>query len=206
MFLDLKGLPCARPTIFNSLVTPRPIAWVSTVDAAGVPNLAPFSYFNLLTSSPPTVIFSCVNPRDRDEKDTLANVRATGEFVVNLVSHPLLQAMHATSAAVPRGCNEFELAGVASAGSIHVRAPRVQSAPAAMECRLLQLLDIQPEHEGDQGSTAVLGRIIGLHVADEFLDAAGRFDSVRARLMSRLGGPFYAEIGTVMDLTQAGMD
>ncbi len=200
MFVDLQSHRHERPSIFNSLVVPRPIAWVSTVDAGGQPNLAPFSYFNLLASSPATVIFSCVHPADREQKDTLANIRATRQFVVNLVSHDLLAAMHATSTPTPHGVDEFALVGIARSVSTHVLAPRVAAAPAAMECRLLQFLDLESDHEGELGGTAVLGRVIGLHVADEFLDAHGRFDSVRARLMSRLGGPQYAEIGAVTEM------
>jgi flavin reductase (DIM6/NTAB) family NADH-FMN oxidoreductase RutF len=141
-----------------------------------------------------------VNSTDRDEKDTLANIRATRQFVVNLVSHPLLEAMHATSAPAPRGIDEFDMARVKRTASACVDAPRVSTAPAAMECRLLRFLELEPEHEGELGATAVVGRVIGLHVADEFFDEEGRFDSVRARLMSRLGGPHYAAIGEVTEL------
>jgi flavin reductase (DIM6/NTAB) family NADH-FMN oxidoreductase RutF len=200
MFVDLRTQRHDRPSIFNSLVVPRPIAWVSTVDADGLANLAPFSYFNLLASSPATVVFSCVNAADRDEKDTLSNIRATRQFVVNLVSRELLEAMHATSAPALRGVDEFELAGIARAAGTCVDAPRVLAAPAALECRLLQFLELPPEHQGELGATAVVGRVVGLHVADEFLDAQGRFDSVRACLVSRLGGPQYAGIGDITEI------
>jgi flavin reductase (DIM6/NTAB) family NADH-FMN oxidoreductase RutF len=200
MYFDLLGPQAPRLSIFNAIVAPRPIAWVSTVDEDGVANLAPFSYFNLLTSNPPTTIFSCTAPGDRREKDTVANVRSTGEFVINIVSHELLHAMHASSATVPHGVDEFALAGVARTASANVRPPRVSAAPAALECRAIQFLEIEAERAGDSRCTAVIGRVVGLHVAPEFLDANGRFDSVRARLMARLGGHQYAELGTVTEL------
>lgn len=200
MFLDILGDRSTRWTILNALVAPRPIAWVSSMDAKGHTNLAPFSYFNLLCNSPPTLIFSCMNPGDRQERDTLANVTATGEFVVNIVSRDLLDAMHATSAPVPRGVSEFDYAGITPEASVHVRPPRVHGAPAALECRVLQYLPIPPQRPGEAGCTAVVGRVLGVHVARELLDARGRFDSRRARLMARLGGPQYAELGEITEL------
>lgn len=203
MFFDLHGpvLPdVPRPSIFTALIAPRPIGWVSSVSSHGVVNLAPFSYFNLLSSSPATVIFSCTAPTDRHEKDTLANVKATGEFVINLVSRELLVAMHKSSSPVPNGVNEFEFAGVDSAPSVHVKPPHVRAAPAALECRLLQLINIEPERLGDSHATAVLGRVVGLHIAAEFLNDQYRFDTISARLITRLGGNQYAEIGTITEL------
>jgi flavin reductase (DIM6/NTAB) family NADH-FMN oxidoreductase RutF len=201
MFLDVLAEHAPRWTILNALVAPRPIAWVSSVNAQGVSNLAPFSYFNLLSNSPPTLIFSCVTPADRVERDTLANVRATGEFVVNLVSRELLETMHATSAAFPHGDSEFAAAGLEPAPSVHVRPPRVGASPASIECRVLHFLPIPPERPGEAGCTAVVGRVVGIHVAPELMDARGHFDSARARLMARLGGPQYAELGAIIELT-----
>lgn len=206
MFFDVLGDRARRWTILNAIVAPRPIAWVSSVDADGVTNLAPFSYFNLLSNSPPTLVFSCVTPGDRTERDTLSNVMATGEFVVNVVSRGLLEAMHATSRPVPRGVSEFALAGVLPAASVHVRPPRVEGAPASLECRLLHCLPIAPEHPGEAGCTAVVGRIVGVHVAPDLLDPHGRFDSARARLMARLGGPQYAELGEIIELAALAGD
>ncbi len=112
----------------------------------------------------------------------------------------MLEAMHATSRPVPHGVSEFELMGVEQVQSDHVRPPRVRDAPAAFECRLLQLVPVEPELPGDIGSTAVIGRITGLHVDPRFIDANGRFMSVASGLMARLGGNFYSELGTITEL------
>lgn len=200
MFIDVLGGHSSRWTLLNAIVAPRPIAWVSSIDAGGRTNLAPFSYFNLLSNSPPTLIFSCVTPADRSDRDTLSNVRDTGEFVVNLVSRDLLEAMHATSAPLPRGVSEFAAVGVASAASVHVRPPRVEAAPASLECRVLQYVPISPERPGEAGCTAVVGRVVGVHVAPECMDANGRFDTARAGLMARLGGPQYSRLGEILAL------
>lgn len=200
MFADLRGKRLDKPSIFNAIVAPRPIAWVSTLDAQGSANLAPFSYFNLLANRPPTVVFSCANPDDRREKDTLANIRASGQFVINLVSRELLEQMHSTSTPVPAGVSEFEQFGIEPAPSENVRPPRVRHAPASLECELLQLVPIAPDLPQDIGGTAIIGRIVGLHLERRFIDGNGRFDSRAARLMARLGGNMYSELGEITEL------
>lgn len=200
MFADLRGKRLDKPSIFNAIVAPRPIAWVSTLDAQGTANLAPFSYFNLLANRPPTVVFSCANPDDRREKDTLANIRGSGQFVINLVSRELLEQMHSTSTPVAAGVSEFEQFGIEPAPSETVRPPRVRHAPASLECELLQLVPIAPELPQDIGGTAIIGRIVGLHLERRFIDGNGRFDSRAARLMARLGGNMYSELGEITEL------
>jgi flavin reductase (DIM6/NTAB) family NADH-FMN oxidoreductase RutF len=200
MFHDLSGANDFKRSIFNAIVAPRPIGWISTLSADGHANLAPFSHFNLVSTSPAVLIFSCNTPADRPEKDSIANVVATGEFVYNLVTRDLVEAMNATSAAVPRGVDEFELAGLEKAPSVLVRPPRVAASPAAFECRLLRTVFIEPEHPGETRSTVVFGRVVGVHIADGFLDAQQRFDTARARPMSRLGGNQYAEAGPIFEL------
>ena len=203
MFFDLSNAPGFKRSIFNAIVAPRPIGWISSMSADGRVNLAPFSHFNLVSTAPPVLIFSCNTPADRPEKDSIANVRATGEFVYNLVTRELVEAMNATSAPVPRGVDEFELAGLEKAACIQVRPPRVKASPAAFECKLLRFVEIEPERPGDTASTVVFGRIIGVHIADGFLDDKGRFDTARARPMTRLGGIQYAEAGTIFELPSA---
>lgn len=203
MFFDPRNAPGFKRTIFNAIVAPRPIGWISSVSAAGGANLAPFSHFNLVSTAPPTLIFSCNTPADRPVKDTIANVHATGEFVYNLVTRDLVEAMNATSAPVAYGVDEFELAGIEKAPSVHVRPPRVKASPAALECRLLRFVEIEPELPGDTKSTVVFGRIVGVHIAEGFLDANGRFDTARARPMTRLGGNQYAEAGPIFELPSA---
>ena len=200
MFHEPRAL---KRSIFNAIVAPRPIGWVSTVGADGRVNLAPFSHFNMVSTAPAALMFSCNSPGDRPEKDTIANVRATGEFVTNLVSRSLAEAMNLTSTPLPHGRDEFELAGLAKAASVKVRPPRVADSPAAFECRVLKLITIDPEEDGETPSTVVIGRIVGVHIADGFLTASGRFDTARARPLARLGGEQYAEPGPVFELASA---
>ena len=200
MFHDLRNAPGFKRSIFNAIVAPRPIGWISSMSTDGCCNLAPFSHFNMVSTAPPVLIFSCNTPADRAEKDTIANVRATGEFVYNLVTRDLVEAMNASSVAAPHGVDEFELAGVDKAACQHVRAPRVAASPASMECRVLRIVEIEPELPGETKSVVVFGRIIGLHVAEGFMDANGRFDTARARPMSRLGGNQYAEAGAIFEM------
>ena len=166
----------------------------------GSVNLAPFSQFNLVSTAPPVVMFACNRPADRQEKDTVANVRETGEFVVNLVSWELREAMNITSTSLPRGGDEFELAGLRKAPSLRVRPPRVEASPANLECRVLRILEIEPEFPGETVSTVVMGRVLGLHLQDDFVDAEGRFDTVKARPLTRLGGYQYATVGEVVEM------
>lgn len=183
------------------MVAPRPIAWVSSRSAEGLDNLSPFSYFNLLNSNPPTVVFSCIAPTDRHEKDTLANVRATRQYVINLASRELLEQVHDSSQPLPHGTDEFATFGIGKAACARVDCARVAAAPVSFECELLQCLDIDPPPgAGGMRCTAVIGRIVGLHVQQDLLDAQGRFDAVRARLVARMGGFQYAEIGTIIDM------
>lgn len=203
MFHDLRNAPGFKRSIFNAIVAPRPIGWISSMDAQGRVNLAPFSHFNMVSTAPAVLIFSCNTPADRPEKDTIANVRATGEFVYNLVTRDLVEAANATSTPAPRGVDEFELAGLQKAACVHVRPPRVAASPASMECRVLRIVEIEPELENETRSIVVFGRIIGLHIAEGYLDERGRFDTARARPMSRLGGNQYAEAGPIFELPSA---
>jgi len=200
MYVDPLKTPGFRRTIFNAIVAPRPIGWISSVGADGKPNLAPFSQFNLVSTSPPVVMFACNQPEDRQEKDTIVNVRETGEFVVNLVSWDLREQMNITSTPSPRGVDEFELAGLAKAECLQVKPPRVAASPANLECRVLQIVEIAPEFPGETPSTVVFGRVLGLHLRDDCIDAEGRFDTVKAQPTTRLGGNQYAGIGPVVEM------
>lgn len=200
MFIDPQDSPGFKRSIFNAIVAPRPIGWISSVSEAGEVNLAPFSQFNLVSTAPPVVMFSCNTPVDREEKDTIANVRATGEFVVNLVSWELREQMNVTSTQLPRGGDEFELAGLAKADSVKVGPPRVQASPANLECRVIRIVEIDAELPGETRSTVVMGRVVGLHIREGFLDAEGRFDTVKAQPATRLGGYQYATVGEVVEM------
>ena len=195
MFLDPAATPGFKRTLFNAIVAPRPIGWISTINGKGQVNLAPFSHFNLVSTSPPVVIFSCNAPADRHEKDTITNVRETGEFVTNLVTWDLRNQMNLSSIDAPYGTDEFELAGLEKAPSVMVKPPRVAASPASMECRLLRIVDIEPTGPGETASNVVFGRVVGVHLDDRFIDADGRFDTARTEPLTRLDGNRYATVG-----------
>ncbi len=192
-FIDLTGPTDFKRSIFNAIIAPRPIGWISTVNGEGTANLAPFSYFNLMSSSPPILAFSCNTPEDRQAKDTLANVRATGEFVYNMASLDLIQAVNASSAPLPHGEDEFEHAGLEKAPSINVKPPRVAAAPVNLECKVLQIVQL-----GDGGGPGEIpfhvtfGQVVGMHLKERFIDANGRFLTELAQPVARLGGMQYA--------------
>jgi flavin reductase (DIM6/NTAB) family NADH-FMN oxidoreductase RutF len=200
MFVDPRTAAKLNRAIFNAIVAPRPIGWISSQSPQGHVNLAPFSHFNIVSTAPPVILFSCNTPGDRAEKDTLANVRATGEFVFNLATFDLREAVNATSIPAAPDIDEFVLAKLEKAPSINVKPPRVAASPANLECRLLQIVEIAPEQPGDTSSNVVFGRVIGLHIRDEYLTAAGRFDTIKAQPLTRLGGIQYAPPGTIFEM------
>ena len=181
----------------TATIIPRPIAWVSTVSPTGVTNLAPFSFFTAVCAKPPTLMFCPANDRFGKPKDTLVNIEATQEFVVNLVPFALAEAMNATSAALPYGESEFARFGVASVPSVTVQPPRVAGSPVAFECRLDRLVRIS---EGPIGGNAVFGRILRLHVADAVLGADGRPDPQKIDPVARVGGESYLRLGELFAL------
>ncbi|MFO1001494.1 MAG: flavin reductase family protein [Planctomycetaceae bacterium] len=170
------------------VIAPRPIAWVSTASAAGVTNLAPFSFFTGVGSRPPSVLFCPANRRDGGPKDTLKNILATQEFVINVVPYRLAEAMNLSSAELPAEESEFELTGLQSSKSVVVKAPGVSSSPIRMECRLLQHLALD---DGPGGANIVLGEIVHMHLDDDVLDSTGYADPVLLDLIGRLGGASY---------------
>lgn len=190
MQLDLSALP-ARDAYgwMTNLITPRPIAWVSTIDAAGRSNLAPFSFFNGVTSAPPTLLFIPVNLRDGAKKDTVLNLEAVPECVVHIVPHTLAARMNACAARLPHGESEFAAFGIEASPSVKVRAPRVAAAPAAFECRVRQIV---PVGEGPMAAHVVICDILWLHVRDDVLGADGAVDAARLDAVGRLGGEDYA--------------
>ena len=170
--------------LIASLVMPRPIAWITTVDAQGVVNAAPFSFFNLLSSDPPLVAVGFSAASDRLGKDTLANIGATGELVVNMVSEELAEAMNVTAVDAPRGVDELAVAGLEAAASLGVKPPRIGSAPVALECRTWQIL------EPGADSSILLATVLRVHVRrDAFEDEARlRVDPHVLRLIGRMHG------------------
>lgn len=169
-------------------ILPRPIAWVSTISADGRTNLAPFSFFQGVTSNPPTLLFCPVNDRAGNKKDTVRNIEQVPEFVVNLVPFALAEQMNATAALLPYGESEFTAFGVESAPSQQVRAPRVAAAPVAFECTLDRFVHVG---EGPLAANVVFGRIQVAHVRDDVLGADGKPDPAKLDLIGRMGGEWY---------------
>jgi flavin reductase (DIM6/NTAB) family NADH-FMN oxidoreductase RutF len=175
--------------LLNSIVAPRPIAWVSTRNPDGSANLAPHSYCMIVSADPPIIAFS-----SSGAKDTLANIRATGEFVFNQVSNALLEPMNLSSADFPAGLSEFDWTGLTPVASAVVGAPRVGESPAALECRLL---DIQTFGRGP--SYLIIGEVVQIAV-DPALMADGILDCRRSRPVGRLAGAGYVRSATFVDL------
>jgi flavin reductase (DIM6/NTAB) family NADH-FMN oxidoreductase RutF len=175
---------------FNAIVGPRPIGWVATRSAEGGLNLAPYSFFNAFNYTPPIIGFSSTS-----EKDSLRNVRATGEFVWNLVTRPLAEAMNTSSATVAPEVDEFQLAGLTPVASKLVNVPRVGESPVAFECRVTQIIQLQGADGQPTPAWLTLGEVVAVHIARELL-VDGIYDTAAAHPVLRGGGPAdYFEIG-----------
>jgi flavin reductase (DIM6/NTAB) family NADH-FMN oxidoreductase RutF len=183
---------------FNSLVVPRPIGWISSVAKDGTPNLSPYSFFNAISTHPPAVMYSANGPHmEGGDKDSLYNVRETGEFVVNFCTEALAQQMNDSSTQAPRNIDEFEVAGLTKAPSKVVKAPRVAESPVHLECRVLQILQV-PLGEG-VNSNIVLGKVVGIHIRDDLV-VDGRVDIVKSRPLARLGYFDYCVVGESLEI------
>jgi flavin reductase (DIM6/NTAB) family NADH-FMN oxidoreductase RutF len=172
------------------IVSPRPIAWVSTIDRAGRPNLAPFSFFNVFGSNPPVVVFSPTLRRDGTKKDTLLNLEEVPEFVIHVATWQYSQEVNASSRELPRHESEAAWLGLELCPSNLVKPPRLQEAPAALEGKVLQIIPI-----GQQAMSAnlVIGEIVGIHLDETLLNAEGRIDPRRLQTIGRLGGDWYCQ-------------
>ncbi|GAB4396913.1 MAG: flavin reductase family protein [Anaerolineales bacterium] len=175
--------------LLTGAVVPRPIGWISTVDADGNANLAPFSFFNVVCANPPTVLFSTMRRGAyAGRKDTLNNARATGEFVVNIVSGALVEAMNFSSADVPPDVDEFTLAGVSKAASVRVVPPRVAESPIHFECKVLHIYDVS---DAPGGGSVVIGEVLHLHVDESVLLGADKIDPDALQAVGRMAGNEY---------------
>lgn len=182
----------------NAIVAPRPIGWISTVSAAGVRNLAPYSFFNLFNYRPPILGFASIG-----WKDSVANIAETREFVWNLATRPLAEAMNASAATVSPEVDEFRLAGIATAPARLVRPDRVAESPAQFECRLTQLIRLEGQSGAPLDTWLVLGEVVGVHI-DRSMLADGVYQTARARPILRGGGPAdYFEIDEVARFAMA---
>lgn len=189
-----------RNKLMTGSIAPRPIARVSSISPDGVLNLAPFSYFAPICPEPPLLVF-CPNVRSLtgQNKDTLTNIEATGEFVVNIVSQSLVEAMNLSSAELPAEMDEFEFSGVTPIPSKLVRPPRVAESPINLECKLHQIVTI-----GDQigQGSLVIGEIVYFHIADDVYLPDHRIDPEKVRPVARLGGMAYARTTDIFDLAR----
>lgn len=176
--------------LLKGTVVPRPIAWVSSVSTDGISNLAPFSYFTVISSDPMMLGFSIGN-RPAQDKDTLANIKATGEFVVNMVSAKLATGMHISSKNYPSEINEFEKAGVTELSGHTVEVPRVKESPISMECRLDRIIVIG-------GSNLVIGKVVCYHIHEELYLENDKVDINKYDPIGRLAGD-YAYIRDYFD-------
>jgi flavin reductase (DIM6/NTAB) family NADH-FMN oxidoreductase RutF len=195
--VDLKPAPLKWNPL-NALVGPRPIGWITSLDAAGRVNLAPFSYFNAFSSDPPIVAFGPNARATGTAKDTLRNVREVPEFTASIVSATLARAMNETSRELPYGENEMQAAGLAAAASVNVRPPRVAEAKAALECRVFEIVELPRGRDG-RTSHVVFGEVVGIYI-DDGLIANGRVDSLALAQVARLGYNDYTNVTALYEM------
>jgi flavin reductase (DIM6/NTAB) family NADH-FMN oxidoreductase RutF len=172
---------------FKAIVAPRPIGWISSMSRSGVPNLAPYSFFNAVSERPHYIVIG-----SSGMKDSLVNIEATAEFVINIATFELREQMNASSATVASDVDEFKLSGLTAAPSRFVKPPRVKESPAALECKLFQIVPL-PDNHGDAKDWAIIGRVVGIYIDDRFI-AEGRVNTAAMQPIARLG---YSEYATV---------
>jgi flavin reductase (DIM6/NTAB) family NADH-FMN oxidoreductase RutF len=188
---------------FKSCVVPRPIGWISTLSQAGVPNLAPYSQFQNLTFDPPYVMFAANQKTDGSRKDSVVNAEQCGEFVYNMATYDLREALNNTSQEVPPDVDEFELAGVAKVPSKIVKPFRVEASPIQFECRYHQTLRLPGN--GVMGTVdVVIGEVLGVHIKDEFIMPDGKLDILKMRPIGRLGYYDYTCIESIFEMAIPG--
>jgi len=181
---------------FNAIVVPRPIGWISSMDRERRPNLAPYSFFNGVAYDPPQVMFSATGQHEfGGYKDSVRNIEATGEFVVNIATWELREPMNASSVSAPHGIDEFALAGLTAEPSTLIAVPRVKESPIHLECRHTQTVQLLTRNP-DQPNSAAFGEVIGIHIADEII-VDGKIDYARVLPIGRLG---YMDYVTVRDV------
>jgi flavin reductase (DIM6/NTAB) family NADH-FMN oxidoreductase RutF len=185
---------------FKAIVAPRPIGWITSVSAQGEINLAPYSFFNAVSDAPPIVLFSSEGP-----KDSLVFVRETREFVCSLATFELRAAVVATSAQFARGVNEMEQCGLTPAPCRLVRPPRVAAAPCALECKLLQIIDLADLEGKPSHRHVVFGQVVGVHIDDRFIKD-GRLDTAAMAPIARCGYTDYSVVERVFAIARPGAE
>ncbi|MES2811160.1 MAG: flavin reductase family protein [Bacteroidota bacterium] len=186
--------------LLTGAVIPRPIGWISSVSKDGIPNLAPFSFFNAVGEDPPHVMFSTVRTNNSN-KDTLNNVLETGQFVVNMVVEEIVEKMNTTSQTVPLDVNEFELAGLTPISSIKVKVPRVKESPITMECELVHHYFLEDHKNG--GACIIIGRVVMFHVDESVLLDDFKINMETYRPIARLAGSNYSKIGEIFSIKRS---
>ncbi|MCZ6816407.1 MAG: flavin reductase family protein [Planctomycetota bacterium] len=193
MYIDLDNTEHswrAMHRLYLSFIQPRPIAFASTVDAQGRANLAPFSFYNMMSANPPVIVFCPAINRHSRKKDTLTNIEATGEFVIATVTEPIAERMNICSTEFEHGISEFEKSGLTPTPARRVKASLVKASPVNIECRLRQVVSLG---EGPAGGQAVFGDVIAVHVDDAVLSEGDMTcDPARLRAVGRMGGSLYA--------------
>ncbi|GGB59700.1 flavin reductase [Roseibium aquae] len=179
---------------FKAIVAPRPIGWISSLDAQGRANLAPYSFFNAVGDTPPIVMFSSTT-----YKDSVANIDATGDFVCNMASWELRDKMNISSAAIPAGQSEFELSGLEMAPSRLIKAPRVAGVSTALECRHIKTERMTDLNGQPTENYVVFGQVVAVYIDDAVI-VDGRVDVTRIRPLARLGYKDYAVVDTVFEM------
>ncbi len=199
MFYETKDHHGLKHNPFKSLVVPRPIGWISSQDRNGVVNLAPYSFFNGVASEPPTVMFSSNGVHSEGSyKDSVKNVRDTGEFVCNLATWETREAMNTTSAMVARSVDEFELSGLTPVPSRLVKPPRVKESPVHLECKYLQIVEL-PCDKPEQSNLVVFGQVVGIHIDDSII-SDGMIDMNVFKPIARLGYFDYSVVDNVFSM------
>lgn len=190
MTIDPKISPVSIAyKILTGAVIPRPIGFISSISAAGIVNLAPFSFFNAICGEPPMILFCPMNRRP--PKDTLRNVQATGEFVANIVTEEIAQQMNLTSGDYPPDISEFDVSGLTPVASDLVKPPRVLESPVNMECKVHQIIEVSDK---PWGGSVVIGEVIRFHVRDSIIDKDMFIDPDKLKAVARVGGPSYSRI------------
>lgn len=184
--------------VLTGVVVPRPIAFVSSISADGLINLAPYSFFNVVAYDPPTLIFSSSRHAPNKQKDTLANIESTGEYVINVVVDDIAEAMNRTAAEFPADVSEFDIAGLTPVPSTLVKPPRVAESPVNMECRLQQVISIG---QGRHQHGLVIGQIVLMHVRDDLIDGH-RINHQRLQPTGRLAGNMYCHTADIFEMTR----
>lgn len=199
MFYEPRNHHGLKRDPFKSLVVPRPIGWISSLDAEGRLNLAPYSFFNAVAANPPIVMFSANGPHSEGGlKDSAKNAEDTGEFVCNLATWKLREKMNASSASLPRGRDEFQVAGLTPAPSRLVKPPRVAESPVHLECRWIKTVPL-PSDDAGEPNTVVFGQVIGIHIDDAVI-RDGMIDMGALRPIARLGYMDYTVVDTVFSM------